>query len=392
MKRLVLIAFAAILLSACTHAELELRPSEKISFEVGWYATATKTGETHHAMDTTLSFRSRAFLHADDGNGGYYATQDFFGPGMGEEITYVQRTSASESGSWQPGISSGKEYFWPFSSSSYINFICWYDKNGAPDTTNLSETSLSWTIDGQTGEGHRTLQSDDVILYADEAWRYSSNTANSAHYDQDAILIGVPVIFHNALAQVCFKGKIADGCEMNGADEASSTIKYGVTVKAVRLLNVYSTGTLTMTNADPELSSRIVPWTVTNDNWVTSGTAAPLEILAIGSDADDKVLTGTVDLCPMTTVLPQPVNSGMLLTVVWTITYYRKVNGSWVEFSQENINSSSNLSYIAAVEAWEMGHRITYTMSFDPTTDTIVFQPSMEDWTDLENSAGVVVE
>lgn len=381
MKRLVLIAFAAIAaLSACSKVETDERSAEKVTFAVGIYAPATKGNS---AFSTDLVFHSRAFLHGN----GIEGTQHFFGAGAGEEIYW-------DGSYWSPGYTSNRDYYWPFSESSWLNFICWYDKNGAPDTTNLSETSLSWTIDGQTGEGHRTLQSDDVILYADEAWRYSNNTANSAHYDQDAVRIGVPVLFHNALSRVCFQGRIADGCDMNGADEASSTIKYGVTVKAMRLLNVYSTGTLTMTNADPGWNSpaTTVPWTVTNGNWVTSGTAAPLEILAIGSDADDKVLTGTVDLFPMTTVLPQPVNSGMLLTVVWTITYYRKVNGNWVEFSQEDINSSCDLSSITTVTAWAMGHRVTYTMSFDPTTDTIVFQPSLEDWTDLENSAGVVVE
>jgi hypothetical protein len=39
-----------------------------------------------------------------------------------------------------------------------------------------------------------------------------------------------------------------------------------------------------------------------------------------------------------------------------------------------------------------MGHRVTYTLLFDPTTDTIVFQPTLADWTAEDASTGMTVE
>ena len=382
MKKLAVIAIAALAaLSACTKVETELRPAEKVTFAVGSYAPATKSNS---AFSTALVFNSRAFLHGN----GIDTTQDFFGTGAGEQIYW-------DDAFWTPGFTSGRDYFWPFSENSWINFVCWYDKNDAPDTANLSETALSWSFDGQTGAGHRTLQSDDVILFADEAWRYTNNTNNESHYTGDAIRIGVPVLFHNALAQVAFNGRIADNCSMNGADEASSTIKWNVTVTAMRLANVYSTGTLSLTNADPNTAATTQPWTVTGGNWVTSGTGANLDILAAADNTDDKVLeaANTVDFLPLSTVLPQPVNNGMILTLTWVITTYRKVNGNWVEFSKENMSSTCNLATrIPSVTQWAMGHRVTYTLLFDPTTDTIVFQPTLADWTAEDASTGMTVE
>lgn len=379
MKKLAVIAIAAILaLSACSKVERDARPAVKITFAAGSYAPATKSNS---AFSTSLVFNSRAFLHAN----GIDGTQDYFSTGAGEQI-YWDETSSY----WTPGYTSGREYYWPFSDNSWINFVCWYDKNGAPDTANLSETALSWSIDGT----NRTLRSDDLILFADEAWRYNSNTTNAPHYSEDAVRIGVPVLFHNALAQLSFKGKIADGCSMNGADEASSTIKWGVTVTAMTLSNVYSTGTLSMTNADPTTAATTVPWTVTGGNWATTGTAANLEILTTADTSDDTVLpTGeAVSLLPMSTVLPQAVNDSMNLSVNWVITSYRKVNGSWVEFSKENMTYLGNIAtLVTTVTEWAMGHRVTYTLAFDPTTETIQISPSLVSWTGLD-SAGMVVE
>ncbi|MBO7398260.1 MAG: hypothetical protein J6V10_04140, partial [Clostridia bacterium] len=153
MKKLAVIAIAALAaLSACTKFVTEPRPAEKVTFAVGSYAPATKGNS---AFSPDLLFNTRAFLHGN----GIDATQDFFGTGAGAQIYW-------DDSFWTPGYTSGRDYFWPFSENSWINFVCWYDKNGAPDTANLSETALSWSFDGQTGAGHRTLQSDDVILFA----------------------------------------------------------------------------------------------------------------------------------------------------------------------------------------------------------------------------------
>ncbi len=356
MKQLAVIAFAAILaFSACTQVEPDVLTARKVSFAVGSYAVRTKSESGLSPI--TERFNSRAFLRAS----GFNNPQNFFGAGSGEVVGFdgVQ--------TWTPGIVSGNEYFWPLSSESYINFVCWYDKNGSPDTGSLSETSLSWT--------NRSIASDDVILYADAAWRYSDN--NHSEYNIEAES-GVPVLFHHALAQVRFQGKIKSGCDSRGS------LRWEVRVKDMTLAAVYNTGSIALTNSDPGTPSTTSELTVTGGNWTTSGNASTIEM--VGSTAK-QITTTASDLLALRSVLPQEVTSDMVLSFSWEIRTYRNSN----LFTTENLSFSGRLlDFVPMVSDWTMGHRITYTLEFDPSTDTIVFSPALDNW-DNED-AGVVVE
>lgn len=357
MKKLAVIAFVALVaLSACTKVEPDVRPAKKVSFAVGNYAVSTKANS--NLSDVTTEFQSRAFLHANGAANGTH----FFGTGAGETVTY------NGTNAWEPV----NEYFWPLSSDSYINFVCWYDKNGTPDTANLSETSLSWN--------NRTIVADDEIMFADAAWRYSDNTANGTQYDGDNITTGVPVLFHHALARVKFVAKIKTGCNTN----ASGSITWKVYLKNMSVSNVHNQGTLSLTNEDLGTPSTTKEW---SGSWESTDTAAAL---AIVGNTETEITTTAADVLAERSILPQSVEN-MTLSLTWTISTYR--SGSNTPFSTEDLTFSGNLAEIAPlITDWSMGHKITYTLEFDPSSDSIVFSPAISDWTEDTGNNGVVVE
>ncbi|MCR5276480.1 MAG: fimbrillin family protein [Bacteroidales bacterium] len=368
MKKYVGIALAALVaFSACTKVERDPMPASKISFVVGDYAHRTKADPAAgHTLfsDVSTTFNSRAFLYG----AGVSGVQHFFGTGDGEVVEF-DGTNA-----WAPGAVSGKEYYWPFSSESYINFVCWYDKNGTPSVhaDSLDETQMHWL--------ERTIVADDEIMFADEAWRYNNNDNAQFLYEASA---GVPVLFHHALAQVGFRARIKSGCDVS----TSGMTRWEVSISDVALSNVYNTGTLNLSNTDPD-SRTIVPWTVDGGNWTDLDDAASVEIAGTSQVALN-ASSETVLQAPRT-VLPQPVNNNMMLTFNYRISSYR--GNSETPFSVEYMSFSGSLkAFTPEIEAWGLGQRIIYTIVIDPSTDTILFDPSLTDWVAGEGG-GVTVE
>jgi len=367
MKKLVYIAFAILLgFSACTKVEQDVQPGRKISFSAGSYAARTKTGEeTRTPFPTTNVFSSRAYLHAH----GVNETQDFFG--TGELISYI-----SETNTWEPGYTTHREYYWPFSDDSYINFVCWYDSDANAGPATVSETALAWT--------NRAIAASDEILYADEAWRYNDN-ANAVYYR-----VGVPVLFRQALARLRFEGQILSGKDMT----ASQLTKWEVLVTEMKVTNVHGEGSLSLTNADPQTASTCVPWTVTGGGWSATDTASDLVAINTTANPNGVGMSTTVsDLLAERSILPQAIDD-MRLVVKWRIKTYHRTSTS-ADFSTtpdsvEYLESTAVLT-TAAVTEWAMGHKIKYTLVFDPSTDIITIIPSVSNWDDAD-SASVTVQ
>ena len=366
MKKLTGILIAVLVaISACTKVENEPVPASKIAFTVGNYAHRTKA-DTVRFSPISTSFNSRAFLHGS----GVSGVQHFFGTGTGEVVGYDSATN-----SWAPGAISGNEYFWPFSSSSYINFVCWYDKNGAPSVAadSLDEYQMHWL--------QRTIVPSDTILFADEAWRYNNNF--NAQFMREAAA-GVPVLFHHALSQIQFRAKIKANCDQS----ASGLTRWGVSIGNVSLTNVYNTGTLNLANSDPETSSTTRAWTVTGGSWTDLTNSATLEMLGTPEVALNA--STTTDLLALRTILPQPVSASMMLSFTYSISSYR--GSSETPFCVEYLSfNRSLLELTPTIESWGMGQRIIYTIEIDPTNDIILFDPSLTDWVAGE-SGGVTLE
>ena len=375
MKKLMYIALVAVVaLTACTKVDMEeIAPRKKVTFQVAGYAPMTKANTS--VWNEFTSFTAKAYLHAE----GETQTQNFFGT-SGELITPYQSNGSSATESnvsyWGPS----HDYYWPKSTNSYINFIAWYDHRGVAPST-ATETSLSWN--------NYTVQSTDNLLFADEAWHYRMNTENSL-YANDPVAEGVPMLFHHALAQVAFQAKLKSSA-------ASNDFRTDITIAEFTLEGIHFTGSLSLINKDPE-ERKTQFWKVGTNydegteansasaiiGWTPSGSTGSFE------DTNSHELSTTATpLVSMRTVLPQSVE-GMILTLKYTVKTYRV--GSQTPTIVENMTLTDNLdSLVPSITEWMMGHNITYTLEFDPTTDKIVFEPEIEDWGDPIGS-GVTVE
>ena len=349
MKKFFIIAAAALVaITACTKIEdIDTAPAKKITFQAASYVPQTKANVS--IMPEFTSFPCKAFLHA----AGYSETQNMFGDN-GEIISAytsgdVVTTTPSQVAYWAPS----HDYYWPKDATSYVNFVAWYDKNGAPTTS--TETSLVWS--------NRTIQTSDNILFADEAWHYKQNPSAAYHMD-GSVSEGVPMLFHHALAQLCIKANVT-----KNTDGKTPAHTWDVTLEDISLAGVFNQGTLSLTNSDLG-STGTKAWT---GSWATSGTAGSVTM----SNVTTPLTTTAVDVLTMQNVLPQTVTDNVVLNFKYNISY--KYNGT--EYAHEKITAALQLNNITnAISAWEMNKKITYTITINPETTVIRIDPAMVDW------------
>ena len=343
-----ILALAA--LSGC--AKVEMTPAEQkaVVFCVGSYVPQTKAVSLLN--DDISSFSSRGFLHAE-GVGG---AQDFFGA-AGETISWD--ASYAE---WAPS----HDYYWPKSENSYINFISY--RGGTP-AIDYSETSEGWSA--SFAWSGATISTGDNYLWADMAWRYRSNNTRAANpsdgYWLNYVSEGVPTLFHHALAQVRFlarQSKASDG-----------DVSWSVTVTGLSLAGVRNTGSLSLTNADPE-ATRTQAWNYTG--W--TGVSGSQTISATGLDA----ALGTedsIELLGWQSVLPQNVIDSMTLTVNFSVTTTYDLGGGSRKVITEAASAGCSLTQFTDIESWDMNKRITYTVVINPDSKKITIIPTEKDWT-----------
>ena len=364
MKKFWLIALLALTaLAGCVKVETAPSPKDRITFAVGCYAPSTRASSLQDSDGGISSFNTKAYLYAD----GYEAaSQPFFGA-AGETILWNAGSSM-----WAPA----RAYYWPKSSESYINFVSWYDRNGAPDS--VSETSLSWTIDGST----RSLATDDNLMFADVAWHYNQNTTNAAQYAGDAVTVGVPTLFHHALAQVRFQAKASQ------ISDGGTT--WTVSFSDFQVSGVYKTGTLSLVNADPASTGTRAWWSMSEDAtpvattpyWSTAGCAVD----TLSRRGHTTVITAAntpVDLMAARSIIPQETD-GMTLTCTCNI----RTDYADHTYMVETIPVSVDLAEFSGdTGTWDMNHRITYTITINPVTGKILLDPALnEGWTNSSNN------
>ena len=346
---IVLVALVAVA-NGCTKVEETPAPGKKVSFQVGSYAPQTKAEGDPVALNPGITdFRCFAYLHAE----GVATEQPFFG-NSGETISYHAGTPVT----WTPS----HDYFWPKSAQSYVNFISW---RGADPTIAYAKNSdekwsatLTWN--------NMTVAPDADLLWADMAWRYNSNVAPATYKTISGVEEGVPTLFHHALAQVRFLANITKNSDTG--------VQWSVTLNSLSLAGVKSTGTLSMTNVDPE-ATRTNPWTVTD--WSSlSGSAAIERTTAVTNLA---LTPSTTEIIGYKSVIPQS-TTDMALTVVFTVvTTY---TGSSVTV-EETVSKEVALSdFTGAASAWASGQQITYSLSINPDTHIITIIPVGKDWVD----------
>ncbi|MBO5634361.1 MAG: fimbrillin family protein [Bacteroidales bacterium] len=352
-KYFVFLGIAALTLAACSKTEIDETaiPDQKIEFNAANYVPQTRAGEVSLLGDTKF-FSSKAYLHAE----GVTAVQDYFGDK--ETITANDNTNPS---AWLPS----HDYYWPKSKNSYINFVSWFDKKGAPTT--ISETSLAWA--------GRTIATDDNIMWADEAWRFNNN--DGAIYKKDAVSAGVPTLFHHALAKLTIKAK-CDPVEKDDSQVAGKKTTWEVTLEDIKITGTFNEGTLTLTNSDSNEAAKTKPYETTG--WVlpTTGTAPGITM------NNTSVLTkDLVDVLAEQSVLPQTLDNAKLEFKLHIIAKYdsKKV-------SEEKIDMSVKLNTLGttAITKWEMNTKYVYNIIINPETDVVKFDPAVIPWVEDANA------
>ena len=334
-RHIAFVLMAAALAAGCAKTEVSA-PEREITFSVGSRVAKTKAVE----ITEFTSFQSKGYLHAE----GVNTVQDFFGA-AGETIT----KTGSE---WLPS----HPYYWPKSESSYINFISWYDKNGAPTT--VTENTIEWS--------NRTIAADDNILVAKKAWKQKANVVNY-------FTSGVPTIFHHLLGKVGFDVKASDVTETNG----DVTTTWSIRIENFTLSGVYRTGTLSLTNNEEPVVEEGQPcvsaWT---GNWVNNGITSTI------SGADITVNTTTpVSVLASASVLPQSID-GKNVSFDYTIITTSTNNVTDETHVLEETMSSGNLalsSFSGSASEWEMNKIITYTITITSKTGAISMHPEIAD-------------
>lgn len=422
MKKYLLFATIAIAAMACTKVEVNEVPDAKIGFQVANYSVQTKAADNSFlnelsalGVTTGQAFKSAAYINADNGAGAT-TLNTYFSPSP-ETISWNATNHV-----WEPS----KDYYWPKSPLSNIDFFSWYDyENGTNPTLTYDgdEASLVWS--------DRTVAYKSDILFANVAWHQKANT-DPALYGGSGVAEGVPTLFHHALAQVKFTVAIKTGCDKKvDSHDATKYTFWDVTLSDVKIVNdenvasVHKNGTLTLEMDDPESTTVAEPWNLpTNNIWADATSAIYINTATDWFTTDEAtgaaVLTTTPASLNATTympdnylaVRPQAVTDDMLLNFTMTI---KKYHGTTTEYAKTNHGECVALdTEVIAVKSfattdtsdaytadglllnkigpayWAMNTRIAYNIIIDPTTTTILFDPAVEAWTtDDDNSVEI---
>lgn len=409
MKKLyTILAIAAVAAVGCAKTEVvNDTPDVKIGYQVANYMTQTKAGETSFLTElsglgvtSNQAFNSKAFINADDGNGGHnFAT--FFE----ESIKWD-----GDAKTWSPA---SKDYYWPKSPKSNIDFFSWYVYGVGDPTLTYTGTNatMAWT--------NVTIPAKADILFADIAFHQVKNTNPATYTALDGVAEGVPTLFHHGLAQVKFTAKIKENCDKKADSKNSGYYTFWeVELGDLAANKVHANGTLTLTGADPDANdaaASITAWTgkawtdaaspayvTTNTAWFTTNAAtgvAALTTTAANLIPDTQMGNGFV------AVRPQTVGDDMTLGFKMTIkTYYGTdlasaksagatntevidvvaYDGTAYDAAPNNIYTATGIQLnklgASPITAWEMNHKYTYNLIIDPSTNTILYDPAVEAW------------
>ena len=339
----VFIAIAALAASsACTKIVADdAAPAKRVTFFAANYVPQTKAGEvsflSEFARPEDAQFKSKGFLHAE----GVTDTQDFFGAN-GETITWNATNKE-----WAPS----HDYYWPKGASSYINFVSWYDSGAGPTTA--TETKLEWK--------DRTIGTGDNIMYADEAWRFKENN-NPGTYKFDGVTEGVPTLFHHALSQIQIQAR--------ATKVSNGTADWTITLKEIKVKDLYNQGTLSLTNSDPGTEKTPKAWT---GEWATSGTKGNL------TPANLALTAANQDILANQSVLPQDL-SGIALEFKLEIvtTYSSNVSNTEVITKSIPFYAASGDAFSNSISKWEQNKKYIYTLVVEPSENRVLFDPALE--------------
>lgn len=357
-KYLFLAALVGVAFTSCVrNEEFAPKTQKEISFEVANYVQSTRV----EAFKTTETFAANAWV-TDGGTTTQLIKDEVVSYGTTDLDHDSNDSTAPLTSYWK----TANTYYWPLDGT--VDFICYYPTGVKP--------SITYDYAGADELTYKDYTVDDVdVMYADKAVRYSANTTYQG-------FTGVPTLFHHALAKLNFKvqnGNYDDG-----------VYYWVVTVKSITANNIHKKGSVTLTHDGNTADASYGDWKLP-DPAVWTPSATPVTATYTWDPADVVLNHETVTAFDAKTVYVMPqtltkVGDHQTVTVVYTIDQIRKSDLAVI--SSKDYNPTLDL-YSTTLEHWQMNKDITYTLSFNPKGEMILFAPAVQEW--VTATGGVTV-
>ena len=349
MKKFIYIAAALVAVSACSKVETVQTPEHQISFQVASYLPQTRVQGTNFKAECE-----------------YFFTKAYY-----NGATYIDNVKVVENnGVWAPV---GSPYYWPRTGT--VNFFSYASKNDLPGDE-LTVGNASFEI-----VGHEVAENDNIMI-ADAVYgagRTDHNADGTQITDDlkegtsDSGYSGVPTLFRHLLSQVSFKLGLAAGGDHTGTN-------YVATVTSAKVVKVASKGDLSLLNSGSGSSLTLSPWTPASDGTQVGWTATDSTTLNLDTPtltlAEDETTSEPVVVLDFYSVLPQTLTNSVEIQITFNLD---SKHDDVVYLHEENITVKAKLNSID-IPSWNMNQRIIYTVTIDPVTEAISFDPAVLPW------------
>lgn len=366
MKKLVLAALVGVAFTGCVqNEEFAPKPQKEISFEVANKVHSTRVG----AFATTETFAANAWV-TDGGTTKQLIKDEVVSYGTADLDHDSNDSTAPLTSYWK----TANPYYWPLEGT--VDFICYYPTGVKPNIT------YSYTGADKLTYTDYKVANDDV-MYADKAVRYSANKSATDNGTDFGIagygFTGVPTLFHHALAKLNFK--------VQNGNHDDGVYYWKVTVKSITANNIHKKGSVTLNHSGNVVDASYGDWELPDPAvWTPSSPAVTNEPYTWDPASDVVLADATITPFDAKTVyvMPQTLTAGagaQSVTVVYTVDQIRKSDSEVI--SSKDYNPTLDLFIdlsTTPLQHWQMNKDITYTLSFNPKGEMILFAPAVKEW------------
>ena len=379
MKKYFFFAAAALVaLASCSKVEPEDQNGPEISFQTANYLNSTKADSDGH-----VEFYSAGKFNV----AGYFtpgAWANLSGAtaymGNGASGSFVEISNVD--GTWK---NTTTPYYWP--KAGKLSFIGYYPSSVSATVTGTNSLAVSFsnysvaeTLSSQASNvtTDATVVTDDKndLMVADAIYDQTSNNSEDQHFKN-----GVAMIFHHTLAKIKFfaKQKTLEGIQAD-ANLPLKVVINDLQVKAINNIGSFNGSEWTPTAAVTTASGAFVTNAAPTTGVPYAGTPLTTDAVAQGSQYY---------------VLPQNLSADTKIVYIKYYVYtYDKNDGNKVvdvQMYQKNIPlNTMEKSDKTKITSWDINKVYTYTITIDPFSGEIYFDPAVVDWTDAD--AAEVIE
>ena len=380
MKKTLIFLAAAAALVACSKNEETtcISPADnEISFLV---APKTKAG-TQTEFNTAWTFKSTAF---------YLPKAESWESHTSTPAEYIKGVDISYNATDNVWRNADDKYYWP--KDGKLTFFAWtslkqgtvsgtYDdtKKVVKPTENQTVSYLASGVSVDATNGVK-IENYDVtadanknydLLVADIKADQTKNTDPANYYK-----VGVPTFFHHKLSQVFFTAVTVDSEKAAYDYEANDGITFtlnSITFKSIDKTNTYTQGVTESSCAGA---------------WGTASATGDLTYTKYTSGKElNNTVTPLVEEGNLYYYLPQSFEADQTTSDCFVVDY--KI--TYANGTEENLTATFPLNSANAdnviFDQWEMGKRYTINLQF--SLNEILWDPAVEDWTDVNRTLTV---